>query len=262
MLYNGKLFLDTYAQLEPEIQDIVQRVLTSPPEWRVKTQHIDRPGAILQYAYYVSVMRGYVNDPDAVVVDWGAQFGQVTKLLARFWKNTDCYVADDKDALQNYWLQRLGIERIRYAGGDYRKINLPDGYADVLVSSGVLEHTYEFDVPDTEALSDIYRVLKPGGLLFVWNLPHVWGSVEILNGMLRRWHHTVRYTAKETRAKLSAAGFQVESMDRHEFMNMASRNALFKLIGPRAFSFDYALSKIPPMSLFGQHLTVVARKPR
>lgn len=261
MLYDERLFLETYRTLEPEVNAIVQKVLTCPPEWRVKTGHIDRPGAIVQYVFYISLMRRYLTDPNAVVVDWGAQFGQVSKLMSTYWPNTDCYVADDKDPLQNYWLERLGVNRVKFAGGDYRKINLPDSYADALISSGVLEHTYEFNVPDTEALAEIYRVLKPGGLFFIWNLPHVWGSVEILNGILRRWHHSVRYTAKEARTKIEGAGLQILELERHEFVNMATRNAMVKLMGPKAFGADYYLSKIPPMSFFGQHLTIVVKKP-
>ena len=46
---------------------------------------------------------------------------------------------------------------------DLQKIDLPDAYLDVLMTSHVLEH-----VPDTHAaLSEIHRVLKPGGSMIL-----------------------------------------------------------------------------------------------
>jgi predicted SAM-dependent methyltransferase len=79
---------------------------------------------------------------------------------------------------------------------DYHLINLPDSHVDVILSSGVLEHTWEYGIAEGEALSELYRVLKDDGMFYIWNLPYKYGSVEMLNHLLGRWHHERRYPKK------------------------------------------------------------------
>jgi hypothetical protein len=112
-----------------------------------------------------------------------------------------------------------------------------------------------------EALRDINRVLNKNGLLFIWNLPCEFGSVEILNHIIGRWHHNRRYIKKEIEDLLNNTGFDVIYIDRHELLNMMSRNLLGKIIGhDNAFIFDYYVSKLPVINMIAQHFTIVARK--
>jgi SAM-dependent methyltransferase len=67
---------------------------------------------------------------------------------------------------------------MRVEHGDLRKIAYPENYFDLIVSSSVFEHVHNFDV----AISEMHRVLKPGGMLFsifgpIWSAPfghHLW----------------------------------------------------------------------------------------
>jgi SAM-dependent methyltransferase len=65
----------------------------------------------------------------------------------------------------------------------------------------VLEHIEE----DTQVLSEMYRALKPGGTLVVSVPQHRW----LWSPADDYAHHVRRYTGKELRAKVTAAGFLI-----------------------------------------------------
>jgi ubiquinone/menaquinone biosynthesis C-methylase UbiE len=69
-------------------------------------------------------------------------------------------------------------ENCRVMYGDMRKTNFDDNSFDVLFSTAVFEHIHNFDV----ALEEMYRIMKPGGILYsnhgpVWSTSyghHLW----------------------------------------------------------------------------------------
>ena len=141
-----KSFKQTYFTLMPLLRQIIDKVKAEPIENRPGTAHINRLGAITQYAYYVSLVRYFINDTNAVILDWGGQHGQVTKLMSHFFKNTVCYVLKG-DSYYNayglkYWHSKLSVKNVIF-GTDPARINLPDCSVDVVLSSGVLEHVRE-----------------------------------------------------------------------------------------------------------------------
>jgi len=81
-------------------------------------------------------------------------------------------------------------------------IPLKSNSVDVVTALDVLEHLKE----DEEALKEIHRALKPGGLLIA-TVPaygFLWSEHD------EALHHYRRYTALEMRMKLSASGFELE----------------------------------------------------
>lgn len=100
----------------------------------------------------------------------------------------------------------LGFCRQRNVQGVFQceagSIPLKSDSVDVVTALDVLEHLQE----DTEALKEIHRALKPGGL-FIATVPaygFLWSEHD------EALHHFRRYTAREMRVKLSATGFELE----------------------------------------------------
>jgi len=101
------------------------------------------------------------------VLEVGAD--QYGKLLTRIAKDQKAGEAlgvnlniEDKELLPNCRVYR----------GDIRKTNFKDNYFDAMVSSAVFEHVHNLDV----ALDEMYRILKPGGVLYSHHGPMWSGS--------------------------------------------------------------------------------------
>ncbi len=260
MLISLENFKNDYRFLLPTMKEIVDSVNSALPDAKKEAGHLNRLGAIVQYSYYVSVVHSFVDNPNAVIIDWGGKYGQVTRLLMQFFPYVECYLPDENEYFAPFWHDRLSIKRVKY-GNSYRTINYCDNHADAVVSSGVLEHTHEQGISESDALIEIRRILKDNGIFFIWNLPYKYGSIERLNTLLGRWCHSRRFTQKEIIVLLEKSGFEICAIEHHELMNMMMRNALGKIVGyDNAFVFDYFLSKLPIVNLIGQHFTVVAKK--
>jgi ubiquinone/menaquinone biosynthesis C-methylase UbiE len=85
--------------------------------------------------------------------------------------------------------------------GDITKISHPSDTFDVAIALDVIEHVED----DTKALSEIYRVLKPGGyaIIFVPAFMFLWGVTDDVS------HHFRRYTISELKHKLTQQKFEV-----------------------------------------------------
>jgi len=146
---------------------------------------------------------------------------------------------------------------------DDRAAELASEGIEAVVSANVLEH-----VPDDEkALSNIFRILKPGGrlLLFVPALRAIYGTLD------EAVSHCRRYDRSELRAKAERAGFEVEKLYFTNFPGvfgwylngkiLKSRN--FPMLQPLLFDklvpLIAALEKVFP-PFFGMNLVLVAKK--
>ncbi|HXJ02361.1 MAG TPA: methyltransferase domain-containing protein [Micropepsaceae bacterium] len=93
-------------------------------------------------------------------------------------------------------------------------IAMPDASYDCVLCSHVLEH-----VDDAKALSEIFRVLKPGGVALIM-LPviegwaHTYENPQVTTPEERKRHYGqadhVRYYGADVRERIGAAGFALE----------------------------------------------------
>lgn len=250
-------------ELLPVLHDMTEAVLATPPERRTYARHLNRPGVIFSYAYYTALTRQQLPS-DAVICDWGGQYGHVSRLLRPYFAKVICYVPDSTEFECQHFQSLFGVSDIVTFGPGYGDptIALPDESVDGLISSGVLEHTREHGVAEEDSLREIWRVLRPGGKLLIWNLPRRWGSVELLNAALRRSIHPYKYRQKDITTLLHNAGFDIVLLDQHELLNLSTRNALGRCIGHvNAWIVDYYLSKIVLFGAVAQHFTIIAQKP-
>ncbi len=126
---------------------------------------------------------------EAVIADIGA--GLCPYFPAFREKCTAYYAVDYKESLP---LQH--DPKISCIEGTAENIPLPDHSADVVISNQVLEHVQS---PE-KSISEIYRILKPGGV-FIGSVPHI-SPIH-----LEPWDYR-RYTIYGIRQLAEAAGFK------------------------------------------------------
>lgn len=201
------------------------------------------------------------------VLDWGPGTGHASIYLTR--SGFDVTGFSLKEAFS--YRDLLGDASYRFIAGDASEpVLLPfeDCEFDAALSVGVLEHVRELGGNELASLREIYRVLRPGGVMICTYLPNAGGWIE---AFVRHRGigdvHKYRYTPKEARAMFEAAGFKIERYGRHGIL---PRNRLAQVL-PRAlcdaegFSRFYdAMDAVGSALLpwFVQNHLVVARRPR
>jgi SAM-dependent methyltransferase len=216
--------------------------------------------AWLIYVYYGRLISEYVPDKKARIIDWGGLYGQVSKILNGLdYPNVFNYLLhhtpdyplfQEAFALQTLW------------GRAPNRLELEDRSVDGFISSGVLEHVREDGVGDERLiLREIYRVLKTGGLLFIWNLPARWGSSELLARVFNRWHHPYCFQKREILDLLRGAGFHLLYWDKHKFLPGTMMEWLGQWIDPvRLLIGDDRLSHWFPFHLLARDYALIAEK--
>lgn len=146
------------------------------------------------------LVRGFVRDckrpQPGVLLDVGCGTGLNCLMLSEFGsvKGTD----RSEQALE--FGRRRGIADLTQSDAEH--LQFPDSTFDVLTALDVLEHVDD----DLKALSEMYRVMKPGAWLII-TVPaygFLWSEHD------EALHHRRRYTAHELRNKITNAGFTVE----------------------------------------------------
>ena len=157
-------------------------------------------------------------EPGDLVLDAGAGFGRHAFELARRGANVVAldYMADEVVATRNMFgvmIEAGEIPAERFVGtlqGDATRLPFADGSFNRVITSEVLEHIQD----DVAAISELVRVLRPGGT-FAATVP-TWYP-EKINWLLSDEYHAPKsvgghvriYSATELKAKLRTAGLKV-----------------------------------------------------
>jgi SAM-dependent methyltransferase len=175
--------------------------------------HLDQPIGILNYIRIANTISRQVAP--GRLLDWGCGLGQMTYLLRRRGFDVTAYdLGDPHDQLPDIPLCRtINVLRTPYPTA----VPFVDNSFDVALSCGVLEHVDEYSQPGNErlALRELHRVLRPGGRLLIYQLPqeYAWQEAIIRRAKLG-YAHPRRYTEREIKAMLNAAGYRVKRIRR------------------------------------------------
>jgi SAM-dependent methyltransferase len=245
---------ETYEDFRQEYVRIIDT------HWVPYAENIKALSDWLIYVYYGRLIAEFVPEKTARIIDWGGLYGQVTKILLGLgYQNVFNYLLHDTP---HYPLFREAFHLPTLWGRDPNRLELEDGSIEVFISSGVLEHIREDGIGNEQLiLPEIHRVLKTGGLFFIWNLPARWGTSEILARMFHKWHHAYYFRQKEIRNLLGDAGFQILYWDKHKFLPGSVMEWLAKRIDPlRLLRTDDRLSHWFPFHLLARDYAIVAEK--
>lgn len=139
-----------------------------------------------------------------LMIDAGCGSGQTMSwfLSSRpSWQSWGCDVAVDA-------VKAASAAQLEVALADVMKLPLPESFADLVVSFDVIQHL-PLDHGDLRALTEFFRVLKPGGYL-------------LLRTNARSWPHTVddpannfrKYSPALLRERLTRSGFSIDYLSR------------------------------------------------
>lgn len=191
------------------------------------------------------------------IVDVGSDRGTIKRLISPIEGAT--WIGLDID------IAREGIELARYdqlVKCDFDEgLALPDGVADIAICSHVLEH-----LPRPEfTMSEIARIMKPGGLLLVGVpvAPRLFAKIrerqfekQLADGTRNKWQHVRVYWRKRLEQLARDTGFEVE---------FSSGTAIVRKKGSRLEDFagwirinQIAAALFPAM---GQEICMQLRKP-
>ncbi len=130
-----------------------------------------------------------------------------------------------------------------------------------MLSSGVLEHVAN----EYESVKEVWRVLKPGGILAVTFMPNAWSLSENMADLVKPGAgHNRRYRRASTRERFLERGFLVEASGYHQvFPTLAKTVKVGGGIGALAGGLarlNRPLEKLWPVRLLASNLYFIARK--
>ena len=144
-----------------------------------------------------------VVPPDAKILDVGCGTGKGQESFGKL--GTVFGVDFSQDALM--FCHERGLERIARANAE--ALPIQSEVFDTVVTLDTIEH-----IPDDhKAVSEIARILKPGGVLLL-NVPAyqwLWGPHDVA------LMHQRRYTRTQVRNLLTTNGFKIERLSYHIF---------------------------------------------
>lgn len=201
-------------------------------------------------------------DKVKTILDYGCGRGAHIELWKSLFPQSELSFTD----ISSVALQMLVNEHPEYSFNnrliDKHTALFPDSNFDLIISVEVMEHVENYGA----YISDIYRLLKPGGS-FIWTTPcgnyfsieHIYsyltGQIEQTQEGYRRWRwedptHIRRLKSEEVKSELARYGFhEVHLRYRaHLFSFVCSRylNRYFQRFGERLMLLDYNLLRIFP----------------
>jgi SAM-dependent methyltransferase len=198
------------------------------------------------------------------VLDWGCGNGHFSYALLRLGYKAHGFELGD------FRLRKYLSEDYQFHQANPRDPNIlpyPNNEFDAVVSVGVLEHG-RVDTGGTEEVSlrQIYRVLKPGGYFICYHFPNRFSWIEAITSIiLRKHHHSYRYTKRSIQELCWRTGYELQEMQRYGALPRNSWNSVPQriryspMVANAWNAIDHVMSY--PFSPLCQNYLFVAKKP-
>jgi SAM-dependent methyltransferase len=222
--------------------------------------HLDGPAAAFNYIRIANLVEGYTKSGvHTPVLDWGCGYGQVSWLLQRRGiRVVSCDVESRpaREKIEN--LRQVSVELLQ------NPLRLPydSGSFGAVLSVGVLEHVNDVET----SLREINRVLRTGGMFFVFMFPNKFSWAEFIADARNTSVHPLKFTSRDTKRLLEDHGFVIEKRWRRNFLprNLTGLSPKVKALYGKFYrqieSLDTILANSPPTSFLSGVLEAVATK--
>jgi len=246
---------------EEELNALVRMATLGQAAGAKDMEHMDGRAAAFNYIRIAELVKSYAEGRRVgmPILDWGCGYGQVSWLLQLRGVDVVSFDVEQRPARESIpVLNSIKID----CKDDTVALPYESGFFGGVLSVGVLEH-----VPDIHgSLKEINRILRPGGLLFLFMFPNRYSWAEWIAERRGASPHPVKFTMRETVKVLRAHGLDVESKWRRNFLprNLTGFASRVKRLYGRFYHLieltDRVLANTPPTSYLSGVLEFVARK--
>jgi ubiquinone/menaquinone biosynthesis C-methylase UbiE len=196
------------------------------------------------------------------VLDWGCGWGQVSALMIDRGLSVKSFDYDGEGAAEAEVPLERYPELTAFLTAESVKLPYADATFDAVLSCGVLEHVAK---PEG-SLDEIFRILKPGGQMFIYKLPNRRSYLEWIARKLGWYYHgkepfDTLYTLPGTRELVERHGFVVQRSALANMLPLTAGGEAANRVAPLIWAVNRGLAKIPLLNLFATNVEVVAVKP-
>ncbi|MGD1904614.1 MAG: class I SAM-dependent methyltransferase [Leptolyngbyaceae cyanobacterium] len=201
--------------------------------------------------------------PGSKILDWGTGNGHFSVFLASNGFDTTAF-AIERESLSYAYLLRNFQESYSFCCDPSATTKIPfsNNTFEGVVSIGVLEHVREYGGSEIDSLSEIKRILAPGGYFLCYHFPNKFSWIEFLSQYIPgKNHHLYRYTGEDILRLSSEVDMDVIEISRYGLMpRLMFRDVPDTEFLAGIFNFlDAILEKF--LSIFCQNYCFVLRKP-
>jgi SAM-dependent methyltransferase len=223
-------------------------------------EHLDGRAAAYNYVRIADLVCAYCEGPELLpILDWGCGYGQVSWLLRKRGLEVESYDVEKRTLRES--VPELGRLAVAY-GEDPVRIPYEANRFGMVLSVGVLEHVSDFE----GSLAEINRILRPGGVLFVFMLPNQFSWAEWMADRRGISAHPYKFTFGRTTELLHRHGFEVETRWRRQVLprNLTGASTWVKQSYGRCYRAvewaDQILTRVPPICYLSGVIELIARK--
>jgi ubiquinone/menaquinone biosynthesis C-methylase UbiE len=215
-----------------------------------------------QMREYEAIARRIAADSPGHVLDWGCGRGQMTWLLREQGLRVTAY--DYRPSLDRPIRKTLEFEGVEAdLSPDPVRVPYAADSFDAVLSCGVLEHVLD---PD-ESLEELRRVLRPGGLFYVYKLPNKFSYLEWIARRIGIYHHGQNpldqlYTDATASELLHRHGFRVIQRRRANLLPLTIVSKESQRLTAAIWGLNRVLSRVPVLNKLSTNLELVAQAPK
>jgi 2-polyprenyl-3-methyl-5-hydroxy-6-metoxy-1,4-benzoquinol methylase len=227
----------------------------------IDMEHLDGPSAAYNYIRIADLICSYCKErPEQLpILDWGCGYGQVSWLLRERGLDVLSYDVEKRPLRSD--IPDLESLPVVY-GEDPVEIPYEGNRFGSVLSVGVLEHVSDFE----GSVAEISRVLRPGGLLFVFMLPNKYSWAEWIADRRGISAHPFKFTFENATELLRRHSFDIDKQWRRHVLprNLTGFNPRVKQIYGKFYrtveSVDHTLTCLPPVCYLSGVIEMIARK--